>query len=205
MIIAVDFSDDVSLEGLAAIFRDEHRSAAKPDALVVIGVYPDLAVVGGPMVGVAHFLPGEAPVVRAKDSTLFILDDGIDDVWIRSVYIDADSAGDAFREAAGQFGPCSPAIDGLVEAAVGAAAVESVWGTASLVGGRVQGERALRINGDVGYPRVLINEKRSGPVTARIGRLVDSALLVWAPQVTDGSDIYCIGITRVDDHAADVL
>src|SRR5262249_30486928 len=175
------------------------------DALVVIRVYTDLAVVGGPMVGITHLLPSQAPVIRAKDAALFILDDSVDDVRIGSVDINTDSAGDAFRQAGGHPGPGGAAIYGLVEPTVGPAAVESVRRTPPLVGGRVQREGAQRVDRNVGYTRVLVDEKRSGPVAPSIGRLVESALLVWPPQVSEGGNIYSIGIAGVDEHTTDMF
>src|SRR5215472_7740474 len=50
-----------------------------------------------------------------------------------------------------------------------------------------------------------MNEERSGPGVASIDRLVDTALLVWPPQMANGGDIHDVGIVRIDDDAADML
>src|SRR5215471_4468949 len=205
MIVAMNFGDDIGLEGSAAIVRDKHGRAAQPDALIVVGVDSNLAVVGRPVVCVAHLFPGLAAVLRAKDAALFILDDGINDAGIASVYIDADAAGHAFGQAAREASPVGSAVYGFVQAAVRAASVESERSPAPLVCRCVEGSRALRVNRDIGYSSVFVNKEGPGPGLPSIGCLVDTALLVWPPQVANGGDIYDVGITRIDDDPADVL
>src|SRR5215471_5680227 len=146
MIVAMNFGDDIGLEGSAAIVRDKHGRAAQPDALIVIRVDSNLAVVGRPMVCVAHLFPGLAAVLRAKDAAFLILDDGVNDAGIGSVYIDAYAARNAIRQSAGQAGPAGSAVYCLVQAAVGTATVESGGSAAPLVCGCVEGSRALRVN-----------------------------------------------------------
>src|SRR5208282_3891777 len=123
VVIAVDAKTAGGDEGLAAVLGMVDGSAEHPDAQVVVGIDADLAVVGGPRVGIAHARPILTFVVAAKDSALGLLDEGTKDVGIAEV----DGQADASHVAAvgigkpfGQFLPSGAAVDGLVNASAGA-------------------------------------------------------------------------------------
>src|SRR5437870_13785031 len=86
-------SNALGRESLPSILGVKHLRAERPDSQIVVWVDAHLAVIGGPRIRIAHFLPSLALIIAAKDSTLFVLHQRIDDVRILAVNIQADAAG----------------------------------------------------------------------------------------------------------------
>src|SRR5205823_8672524 len=78
--VAVNPANYVRRPGLAAVIRDEHGRGELPDALIVVRIDPDLAVVHRPRIRVAHLAPVLATIFRTKNSAFRILDDRVNDV-----------------------------------------------------------------------------------------------------------------------------
>ena len=53
----------------------------------LLGVYTDFAVIHRARVRVAHLLPGDPAIIRAKDAALGVLDEGVDDVRVCAIYV----------------------------------------------------------------------------------------------------------------------
>src|SRR5437016_10969735 len=120
--------DALRRKRFSSVLGIEHRRTEFPDPEVVIGIDPNLAVVGRPRIRIAHLLPRLALVLAAISSALLVLHDGINDVWVLAVNIQSDATGVSaifVGQPLGQFLPGQSAIGGLVDRAVRSAAVES--------------------------------------------------------------------------------
>src|SRR6478672_2308334 len=204
MKVAVNPLYQILIPRFAAIVGVEHVGCELPEALIVVWVDADLAVVHRPRIYVAHLAPGLATIVRTKGPTLQIFNQRINDIWIPSINVEADAAGNAFRQTFIQLVPGSPAINGLVDGAARPTAVESPGCASSLVSGGVKSHWTIRIHRQINHARVFVDEEHIVPGLAPVSRLVNTALFVWPPQMTEHSRVDNVWITRVDDYAADM-
>src|SRR5258706_1928983 len=164
VIVAVDAGDDVLNPRLATVLGNKHVGRALPNALIVVRIDPDLAVVHRPRIQIAHLLPGLTTVFGTEYSALGVLDDRVDDVRVRAVDVDPYATGvTALWQVFGQLRPRGSAVNCLVESASGTAAVEPPGDTPALVSRGVKCSRALRINCDIDYTSVFIDEQRLRP------------------------------------------
>src|SRR6266404_722198 len=204
VIVTVDSSDDVLNPCLAAVLGGKHVSGALPDALVVVRIDPNLAVIHRPRIQIAHLLPRCAAVLGPEHPSLCVLDEGVDDAWVAAANVQAYSSGDSFGEVFGEFGPRSPAVNRFIDSAAGPAAVEAPRGAASLISSPIKRPGTLGVHRNIDYPGVFVDEQRLRPGLAGIGRLVDSSLAVRSPKMAERRDVDGARIMRVDDDAADV-
>src|SRR5262249_5678598 len=137
---------------------------------------------------------------------LGVLDESVDDAGILAVDGDADAADVAGGgQALAELGPVGAAVDGLVEAAGGTAAVIAERGAAALVGRRIQRVGAVAVEGDIDHAGVLVDEEDVRPGFAAVGGFVDAALFVGSPEMAEGGDVGGVGIGGMDGDAADVV
>jgi len=66
---------------------------------------------------------------------------------------------------------------------------------------REEHARILRIHGDIGTSGVLVDEKRSGPRLAAIGRAKDATLRLRAAGMAQRAGADHIRVPRIDDQA----
>jgi hypothetical protein len=118
------------------------------------------------------------------------------------------SAPDGRRQAFGHALPgvaavlAAPEARAVAEAHGGVVAVEAV--AAALVGHRVDDGRILGIDADVDAARVLVDEQHALPRGAAIERSIQAALVVRAPEPTEGGDEHPVGVAGVDRDVADL-
>ena len=205
VMIHVDPLDPVGCEGPPAVLGVVHLGPQDPDALVVVGVDADLAVVHGPRVGVAHALPGESLVLGTEHSAFPVLDDGVDDAWIAAIDVQADPSGVALGKTAAQFRPGVSAIRGAVDSAARAAAREPVGAAPALVERGVEGVRALGVHRKFHRAGVLVTGQHPVPGLPAVPGPVDAPLLVRAPQVPKRGDVHRAGIRGMHQHPADMV
>ncbi len=140
------------------------------------------------VVVVAHHFPVLAAIVAAKylaavgrlplpRHAVTGLDEGIDAVRIRGGDGDGDLAHRPGRQpVAGQFLPRHPAVTGHEQAAAWPAALAAPGVNLELPHAREEHARVLRIHGDVGAPRVLVDEEHLGPGPTAIGGAEHAAI-----------------------------
>ncbi len=92
VIVAMDPLNQIRSERLAAVFRVVHLRAVNPQALIVVRIDADLAVVAAARIGVGHLRPGLAFVIAAVDAALRVLDERVDHVRISPIKSEADAA-----------------------------------------------------------------------------------------------------------------
>ncbi len=204
MKVAVDAPHDVRCPGLAAVVRDEHRRGRLPDALIVVGIDANLAVVHRTRIDVAHLAPVLAAILGPKNAALRVLDDGVNNVRIAPIDIDADAPRRAFRQIDGKFFPGRATVNGFVNRAARTAAIESERCPPSLICGGVKRQRTLRVHRDIDHARVFIDEEHVVPCLAAISCLVKSAFFVRTPKVSDYSHVNNVRVMRIDHGAPDV-
>src|SRR3984893_13969765 len=178
VIISVDSGDDILNPGSAAVFGIEHVRGALPDSLIVARIDANLAVVHRPRINIAHLLPRRAAIFRSKYPAFRILDNGIDDVRIPAINVEAYPAGVAFRKIFCKPAPRSAAVDRSVEPAAGPAPIEAPRRAPALIRRRIEGSRTPRIHCDIDHAGVLIDEQRLRPGLACVSRFIDSTLTI---------------------------
>ena len=205
VVVHVDALDPVGGEGAPAVLGVVHLGSEDPDALVVVGVNADLAVVHRTRVGVAHPLPGEPLVLGTEDAALPVLDDRIDDPRVPPIDVQADASGVSLGQAAAQLRPGVPAVGGAVDSAPRAAAREPVGAPPPLVERRIEGVRALGIHGELDRPGVLVPGEHPVPGLASVAGAIDAAFLVRAPEVAERRDVHRPRVRRMHEDPADVV
>ena len=202
--VAVDTPYDVRHPGLAAVVGDVHGRGRLPDALIVVGIDANLAVVHWTRIDVAHLAPMLAAIFGTKHTAFRILDDGVNNVRIAAIDIDADASRRAFRQIDGKFFPGRAAVNGFINRAARAAAIESERCPPSLICRSVKRHRALRIHRHIDHAGVFIDEKHIVPGLAAIRCFVQPALFVRSPQMPDYSYVNNFRVMRIDHDAPDV-
>src|SRR6185369_16705737 len=181
-----------------------HIGRALPNALIVVRIDPNLAVVHRSRIQIAHLLPGLAAVFGTEDSALGVFDDRVDDVRVRAVDANATDV-TALGQVFSQLLPRRAAVNCFVEPAARTAAVEAPGNSSPLISRGVKSSGTLRIDCDIDYAGVFVDKQRLRPRLAAIGCLVDSAFAIWPPQVADYRDVNDVWIARVDNDPANML
>src|SRR5579862_6810644 len=149
-------------------------------------------------------MPGVAAIVGAINPALVGFDDSPNAIWICAGDGDADTAENAFGQpVAFEFFPGCAAIDGAVETATWAAAIETPGSAPSLPQG---GEKNVRVGGiedDVDAPGLSVSVKNFLPALATILGAEDSALFIIAEGMSESGDESDVRILRIDGEAAD--
>ena len=83
----------VVAERLAAVVGDVQVDAVHVDPLRLVGIDADLAEVHRPRIEAVDLGPALALVLGAEDTALAMLDDGVDDVRVLAIDVEADAAG----------------------------------------------------------------------------------------------------------------
>ena len=205
VVVHVDALHPVGGEGPPAVLGVVHLGSEHPDALVVVGVDADLAVVHRTRIRVAHPLPGEPLVLGTEDAALPVLDDRVDDAGIPAIDVEADPPGVAVGQSATQLHPGIPAVGGAMDPASRAAARKAVGAPPPLVERRVDDVRAFGIHGEFHRAGVLVTVKHPVPGLAPVTGPIDTALVVRAPQVTKRRDVDGSGIGGMHEDPADVV
>ena len=205
MVVQVHFHRSVIAERLAAIVRDVQVDAVDVDPLRVIGIDANLAEVHRPRIEAADLGPRLAFVLGAEHAAVAVLDDGVNDVRVAAIEVEADAAGVTGWKAAGDLAPGPAGIAALVNARVRPAAVEPISGAAPRIRRRDEHLRIGGIHDQVGGAGVLVDGEDVLPGDAAVGGLEDAALFVGAPQPAHRRHVDDVGVLRVDDDAADVL
>src|SRR5204862_2524619 len=135
-----------------------------------------LAVVHRPRVDIALPLPRRAGILAAiRTAGGRMLDRRDEHVGPGARDRQADASLVAGRNAVLELPPVLAAVDGLVDRAAGAAAVESERLAQALIRRRVEHARIARIDHDVGRAGELVDVEDLGPRASGIARLEDAA------------------------------
>src|SRR5260370_20315802 len=100
-------------------------------------------------------------------------------------------------QAFGQLLPRRTTIDRLVNAAVRAAAVESVGREATLIGRRVKGVRTLRVHDNIADARVVVYLQNLRPTLAAVNCLLTTPLRIRSPQMAHRRHVPHVRIARI--------
>ncbi len=206
--VAVNFLHSAVVEGLAAVFREKHRRAQHPDAQIVVGIDPHLAVIRRPRVGVAHFLPAFALVLAAVDAALVVLHQRVNDVGIFAIDVQADASGFAaifIRQSFAEFFPGGAAVGGLVNARFRAATIEAERSAPPRIRRGIKSVGAFRVHRQVADSGVVADFQHLGPGLAAVAGLVDTAFRICSPQMAERRRVNHLWISRVNHHATDVV
>ena len=207
---------EVPRKSPSAIFGHTGRHNHVIQAIGLIGIELHVAVVKRPVVVGVDVGPGRPRVFRAVDARAGHLEiaasrrfnDGGEDARVLAVNRQANLADVACGQTVGQLRPGVTAVGGLVDAAVGATALEDVGTTETLPETRVEDVRVARVHHDVAGPGAVISRQTAGefaPRLATVDRLEDAALRVVIPEVSLRRDVDDVGVGGVGDHLADVV
>ncbi len=161
--VAVYSSYIIGAERLPSVLRDIHRSPEDPNPLVVVGINADLAVIHGPRIGARHLFPGQTLILRAKNSTVFVFDNGIDNVGAAAVNIYSDAPRVPRRKSVSKTSPCFSAICRPVKAAARSSSVKAPASASPLIGCGIQNIWILMIQDNIHKSRISINKIGIGP------------------------------------------
>jgi hypothetical protein len=159
MEVSMDPIHKVRFEAFAPVFRYVHARTEKPNALVVLWVDSNLAVVPRTRIGRAHPCPRLTLVFRTKDATLVVLDNGINDIRVLEIDRYADSARISPWKISTELTPCVTTVDGFVKTAPRTRSVESKSCSPTLISCGIKSFGAHWVHGQIGDSRVLIDVK----------------------------------------------
>ncbi len=189
---------------LAAVERNGERSE-NPHFVGVGWIDADLTVVARARVRAALARPRRASIVGPVDAAgALVLDHRVDDVRAALRDVDTDPAEISGRQSLAQFLPRVAAVERAEQGGAGPAADEAESATAALVRRGVHGA-AVGVDCDLADAGITVDEQHLLPGFPTIFRAVQTALLVWSPQVTHRGGEHDVRIGRVDRHAANVV
>ena len=197
--------------GGAAVGRAEEGRVLHVDDVLVVMVGVHVRVVERPLPDpplVVDELPAVAPVVRAEEAAVVVLEEGIDAARVRGRHRQADLADDAVRGhagVAGDLGPGGAAVDRFEHAAARPAGGHRVLLAEGLPERRVDHVRVVAVECDVDRPGALVPEEDALPCVATVGRLEDAALLAGDPVLPERRDVDNGWIGRVDADRGDAV
>src|SRR3989441_1683754 len=216
---------DVNADGrvadrLAAVIRKVQRRRGPVDAIRVLRVDADLRIVEGADVVVVHPLPRRPAVGRAVEpggprlrgfagSRVRVgrrvrFNHQIDDFRIGRGDRDADAAfGRLGQSTAVHFGPRFAPVGRFPERAPWAATIKEVRTTHALPTRGEEDFGGRGIHRDVDEAGAIGDELDELPRLPAVGRLVEAALRVRGPRLTECRDVDDVRIGWVDDDAAD--
>ena len=196
----------------AAVSGFPHGEVGDIDGVAMARVGEDMGVVPGPVHQVAAGLgldPAGAVVVGAIQAAFFSfrLDQRPNAAGLRRGHGHADLAQRAGRKSlvARNFGPAVAAIGGLEQPAARATGGDVPEVAPGLPDRGVEDARIAGVHRHVHGAAIFVAIENFRPVLAAIVGAIDTARLVRAEDVAEGSDIDDVGVGRVDQHAADML
>src|ERR1700723_3621785 len=171
------------IKRLTAIARVQQLVFQHPYLRIIIRIDSNLAEVGVPA-GLAHLLPTLSLIFAAKNPTLRVLEQRVNDVRLLRI----DGKPDPPRVAVGgqsigQLLPAPSSIGCLVNRAPRTASVETPGCAPALIAGGIKSIGALRIDRHIHDARVLIDKEHLAPRVPPYRRLVHPALRVRSPQM----------------------
>src|SRR5262249_36782078 len=152
--------------------------------ILVLRIDDDVGVVLGLRIERVLLLPGDAAIARAEDAALAFarLDDGVDRFGIARGHGEADAAHVAARQAGPDLAPRLAAVGAAMDAAIRSTVDQREDVPPTLIGGRDENFRMVRVLHDVGDAGVVVDREDFVPRFAAVGRLVEAAIAAGAPE-----------------------
>src|ERR1019366_6872497 len=209
VVIGVD-SPTGALDGLTAVFGDEHVDIHAIDAVVLRGVGEDFAIVFGVLdfEGSAARPVGAGVVGPVEAAHLFDLgshDEGVHHVRLLPRTGQRDAAHVHGGQAVFELGPVRAAVGGLEDAGLRATGHHHAGIAAALVSGRVDHVGIARIDIDIGDAGVFGDLEQGLPRLAAIGGLVQAAVAAGRKKRPLSGHPHDVGVALVDEDFGDVL
>src|SRR5262249_40290673 len=157
------------------------------------GIDTNLAEVHRSWVQAVHLGPGFTFVLGPEHTAFAVFNDGVYDVRVFAIDVEADSAGVAFRKPVSQLARGSSDVDSLVDAASRPASIESPTTASSLIRAGIQSLGIRGVHRDIDSSRVIINSERLFPGQTTVGCHVNAALRIRAPQMAERCDVNNVG------------
>ena len=193
---------------LAAVLGDVQPGVHGVDAIDIVRIGNQFVVVlrAGADV-VATFIPACAGVGGTVDASLVALslDDRVQDVGIRRREGQADAAHLHAGQPAGQLGPGSPRVDGLVDPRAGPAVNQRPDATATLVARGVEHVGVARVEQHLVDPGVFVDLEHALPALTAVEGFVQSAVPTGQPERPLRRHVDDVRVSWIDDDLADML
>ena len=219
--VVIAFIQQAEVPRLAAVGRFLHATAEQMNAIRIVRVDSELTVIGSAAEDFAFgadLREAGAGVVGAVDSAdvgvvepsaavRSVGDGGVDSLGIGGGDGKRDSAQVARWQAVAELRPRLAGVGCFIDGAARSALGVEPGRSGSVPAGRVEGVGIGRIEDDLGDADVALadlHSERFGPRRSAVGCFVQTALGACGIKPTEGGDVDGVGISRMDDDAADV-
>src|SRR5271157_549071 len=212
MKVAVDAAPHVALEyggeAFAAIVADREIKPGLVNTVGIVGVSDDPGKIEGAPLNVpsaAHLGPTLAGIIGAEKRRLLCFHHRVDTSVPGAGDRETNAAENPIRQTLANRVPSGSAIRALEKAAARSPGGEAVRRAPELPHAGVKYLRILRVQGQVGAPRVVVYKQGLRPGLAAVGGLEHATLRIRVPQVPAGANENGVAVLGVNDDAGNVL